>query len=224
MTINSGRFTNMSIDLTGQKFNRLLAVRIQIKTHTYNGRECKKAYWECLCDCGKTVLVRSDSLKKGTTKSCGCFNSDRVTTHGRTRDVNGRRTPEFRAWQMLKQRCYNRGSCSYQNYGGRGIAVCSRWLESFENFFADMGLRPSSKHSIERKDNNGPYAPGNCYWATDREQMNNRRNTPMLTLNGVTKSLSYWADELNLSIPLIWNRLRRGWSHADALGPIRGRQ
>jgi hypothetical protein len=128
-------------------------------------------------------------------------------------------SPEYRAWVNARRRCYDRSYEGYHRYGGRGIIVCKRWLGSngFKNFFIDMGLRPSSKHSLERKNNNKNYSPKNCVWATAKEQGRNRCNNVTLTVRGESKTMSAWAEEKGLPRTLISLRLSRGKSHEEAV-------
>lgn len=124
---------------------------------------------------------------------------------------------EYRAWCHMKTRCSLPSVDRFPLYGGRGIRVCDRWLESFSNFLADMGPRPSSRHSIEREDVDGNYEPSNCRWATRVEQARNKSNNRLLTHNGVTRCLTEWALVAGMSPTRVLARLNRGWSVADAL-------
>jgi hypothetical protein len=119
----------------------------------------------------------------------------------------------------MKARCYSPGSISFKNYGARGITVCERWLgeDGFSHFFADMGIAPENKQ-IERNNNSGNYEPGNCSWATAKEQANNRRSNRLITSNGITKTLKQWAEETHLSRNTIERRIDvYGWAVKDAL-------
>lgn len=186
------------IDLTQRRFGRLVAL-------TCN-RSSQPRKWLCQCDCGTTCLVQGVALRSGHTRSCGCWKRDaltvRATTHGRNR------TPEHRAWKGLIQRCTNPNVVGYQYYGGRGIAVCDRWRHDFSAFFVDMGEKPTPKHTIERKDNNGPYSPDNCIWATRSQQANNKRRTTYITWDGRSQSMGQWAHELGLHHETLRYRLR----------------
>lgn len=121
-------------------------------------------------------------------------------------------TKEYRAWSGIKIRCYRPKSIGYKYWGGRGILVCDRWLHSYENFLADMGLAPSEKHTLDRINNDGNYEPGNCRWATRKEQIHNRRCSRKLSINGETKTLLQWALLYNVDYNKVWRRYMRGWT------------
>ena len=155
------------LDLAGLRFGRLLVIRMDhINKH-------QQSMWLCRCDCGNKIVTSGSTLKGGRSKSCGCWKADvareQETSHGLSR------SPEYRTYYYMKQRCYNPKNTHYHLYGGRGIKICQRWLRSFERFYADMGPRPSPKHSIDRINYDGDYAPDNCRWATIEEQYANRR-------------------------------------------------
>jgi len=163
--------------------------------------------WLSRCGCGVVKTVRSDKLRNGTSTSCGCLRKNRLT-HG----LSG--TPEHMAWRSMRYRCENPNNESYKDYGERGITVCERW-SSFDNFFEDMGPRPSSKHSIEREDVNGNYDPDNCVWATITEQNRNTRKTCFVTYNGEIYKLVELAEEIEISPRTLRKRCVRG-SHGMA--------
>ena len=150
-----------AIDLTGQRFGRLIAVE---PTEERISHRC--VVWRCLCDCGRECFVSSLNLRQGHTKSCGCFALDVRTSHGRAA------TGEYKSWHGMIDRCENSKHPKFARYGGRGIFACKRW-HVFENFFKDMGPRPKGT-SIDRINNDGNYEPGNCKWSTPTEQNNNR--------------------------------------------------
>ena len=198
-------------------FSRLYVVE-RIGTIGHN------VYWRCQCTCGKEVHTTAASLFAGTTKSCRCLNEEetliRSTKHQHNR--RGRMTPEYRAWSHLKSRCLNPNDKAYKFYGKRGITVCARWCDAFEVFLADMGMRPSREHSIDRIDVNGSYEPSNCRWSTRVEQANNRRNNIVLSYNDETLPLLDWATKIGVKYPTLLGRFHAGWSSNDILTkPVR---
>lgn len=178
----------------------------------------------CTCVCGSSRTVALDSLRKGTSTSCGCMahSKRRATTetHGHTK---GRKfTKLYRCWLSMKARCNCSATESYENYGGRGIRVCDSWNSSFEAFASDMGNPPSDLHSIDRLDVDGPYEPNNCRWSTPLEQANNKRNSRKLLINGRSLTLSQWGREVGVDPETIAARLGRGLPEVDAVyAPIR---
>lgn len=172
------------------------------------------------CDCGVTKTVRTGDLKHGYATSCGCEQRRLLGIASRERQLRhgqSGRTDEYVCWTSMKQRCNNPNAQGYENYGGRGISVCERWNDSFEQFFADMGTKPTKRHSIERIDVNGNYEPSNCKWANHTEQSNNRKSNVVLTIDGVSRTAVEWARHAGIPDHLIYLRLRAGWSHKQCV-------
>lgn len=180
--------------------------------------------WLCRCQCGKEKIIKGSSLRSGATQSCGCLR-DQIArtihvTHGHRRHTQKNAT--YTTWISMIQRCTNPNAMGWENYGGRGIKVCDRWLNSFEDFLADVGERPSTSHSIDRfPDNNKGYEPNNVRWATRKEQMNNRRNCRYLTHNGKTQTIQQWRRELGLGRGVIDGRLKAGRPIHEVLAQTR---
>lgn len=159
-------------NLEGQRFGNLLVLFYAGNPRFQSG--LAHTAWWCQCSCGTEVIVPTGRLTNGDAKSCGCNKNQYKPTHGMAR--HGGRAPEHLAWSHMKDRCTNPNSQAWKDYGGRGIRVCEKWINSFEEFFACVGPRPSPKHSIDRWPNNdGHYEPGNVRWATKKEQLANRR-------------------------------------------------
>ena len=156
------------VDLTGKHYGRLTVLG---RSHG------APSTWDCRCECGSLVIVRGGNLHSGSTKSCGCLRRDHAKQlkikHGHA-PKRGRPSREYRSWQAMKRRCFVSDNDNYRYYGGRGITVCERWKNSFENFMADMGPRPK-RRTLDRIDSDGNYEPGNCRWATGSEQRLNQR-------------------------------------------------
>ena len=196
------------INLSGQKFGRWTVLEFSDITKN-------KYYWNCICDCGSVKRVASSSLKSEGTKSCGCWKKERQLKHGQAKF--GLTTKIYKTWRDMKDRCNNPNNTAYKNYGGRGIKVCVRWLESFENFYADVGDCPLGM-SLDRKDNNGDYTPKNWRWATSRGQNNNRRDNHWVPFRGERKTIAQWERDLGMSKDTLKSRLNKyGWSIERAL-------
>jgi hypothetical protein len=128
----------------------------------------------------------------------------------------GRHHPLYGLWKRMRQRCRDKNCPEYHRYGGRGITVDPRW-DNFANFLADMGLRPTPRHQVERKDNDGPYSPDNCVWATRKMQSRNTRANHLVTFQGKTQTVVDWAEELGIGRFTLFKRLHRGWPVEKAL-------
>ena len=201
------------MDLTDQRFSKLIVISRAVN-NTRNTR------WNCKCDCGRKCVVTACNLRNGHTKSCGCV---RALTMGNTFRTHGRtESQSYRTWCGIKARCYKPSASNYYLYGARGVTVCDRWLQSFENFYADMGDPPTKKHSIDRKDNSLGYSPDNCKWSTQIEQANNKGTNVIVTFNGKTQTLAEWARELNLTRSALAYRLKT-WPSTERifLTPLR---
>ena len=168
-------------------------------------------YWECVCDCGKTVVVRGQSLRDGNTKSCGC--------QGKGYEFHGEsKTDLYDVWTAIKQRCFNKKSTAYQWYGKRGITVCEEWESSYESF-RDWSLRNGYIHglTIDRIDSNGNYCPENCRWVTRRDQARNKRSSVKVTYKGITMNAADWADKIGMKRRTFHGRIEKGWSAEKAI-------
>jgi hypothetical protein len=194
----------------GQRYGRLIA-RDFVRRDSRGNQ-----YWSFQCDCGGEIVTQAGNARREHTKSCGCLAHEKRTIHG----MYG--SPEYWVWRGMLRRCQDRGEPAFGRYGARGIKVCESW-QSFASFYADMGPRPSPKHSIDRHpDQNGDYRKDNCRWATQREQMRNCSSNHIVEYRGQRMSLIEACEISGLSERAVRNRIRRGWPVALALSaPIK---
>ncbi len=195
------------LDLKGKTFNRLAVI-------SYAYSKNNRSYWNCICKCVSRTkcVVQGKLLRNNDTGSCGCLRRElpNRTTHGKTK------TSIYHIWISMKARCNNKMYIDYKNYGGRGISVCDRWLHSFENFYEDMGPKPTNKHTIDRINNNGNYEPRNCRWITRLDQANNKRSNIIITYKNKTQSLAHWCRELGLKYSTTYVKLLKQKSVKEA--------
>lgn len=155
------------IDLSGQRFGRLTVI-------CRAGRDKNHLLlWKCRCDCGNTIITRGQDLRRRKSQSCGCLKIESLVNRSQKHGMTGKRP--YRIWKNMKTRCLNPNSPSYPDYGGRGIKICKRWRENFENFWADMGSTYQDNLEIDRINHDGNYCPENCRWASDKIQNRNTR-------------------------------------------------
>lgn len=199
--------------LVGKQFDRLFVIAELGMIHG-NQRQ-----FLCVCDCAQQTIVSLKGLRTRHTRSCGCLHPDVISAaagsynrrHGKVKSA------EYKVHQGMLNRCYNPNVEGYPNYGGRGIEVCERW-RNFRNFIADMGPRPSAKHSLDRyPDQNGHYEPGNVRWATSAQQARNLRTNVKITAFGLTKTLPEWTDEYPIGRTTLRRRILTGWTPELAL-------
>lgn len=200
-----------ALDLVGQRFGRL-TVTEELPKRTYGSQAVR--FWRCKCDCDGSIDVSTGNLRSTNTNSCGCGKTG--TKYIKVRCHH----PLFQIWSTMLKRCYNAKSASFPQYGGRGIRVCDRWRgeDGFWNFVTDIGPRPGLGYSVDRKDNDGPYSPENCRWATPSQQGNNNRRTRWITAFGQTKTMQQWAEECGVRGSLLKQRMDRdGLTPEDAI-------
>ena len=193
--------SNINQIFAGQVFGHLIVVE-----YVGSATNDKSRLFNCKCECGKEIIIKSHELKNGKRTSCGCKNTYGAK-HGQT---IGGVTKEYRAWCHMKERCTNEMNHAYKDYGGRGIRVCGRWLLSFADFLEDVGQAPSKNHTLERIDVNGHYEPGNIKWATWREQHANRRNNVWAEGFGKKLILAEWGRYLGLHEETVRTHLKNG--------------
>lgn len=207
-------------DRTNERVGRLTILRLDRMEK--RGR-IWKSFWCCRCDCGTECVLPGANFSSGNTKSCGCLRREAGLTknlrHGRSY------TRAYNIWQLLIRRCTDPNNESFADYGGRGITICNRWLECFENFYADMGDPPTGRHSIDREDNNGGYSKGNCRWATAKQQSRNSRRNVHVEYQGHRRCISEWAEVLGLKMHTLYARLfvYRWDVHRSFTTPVRKR-
>jgi hypothetical protein len=198
-------------NLVGREFGYLTVVR-------YAGCDkTKRSIWECRCKCGNTLDVHASNLKTGHTQSCGCFRVETAGDHCRKHGRAHAGDRAYQAWCSMRNRCNNPNGQDYPDYGGRGITICDRWQESFNNFLADMGQPPDGMSLDRFPDVNGNYEPANCRWATPSQQGRNKRNNRRITFNGKTQTLVEWGEETGHGMKRLAARLKLGWTVERAL-------
>lgn len=207
--IRSGKNGFRFIDLTGQRFGKLVAIK------PVGQAKGKQYLWECICDCGNTSVAIGSNLIRGNTKACGCV---RLTEIGdRTRKHGMSKTRIFNIWAGMRKRCLNPKCKAYKNYGGRGIKIDPRW-DSFENFYEDVHESYADNLSLDRyPDINGDYGPSNFRWATQKTQNNNRRTNVHVELDGESKTLAEWSNISGVHPTVIKYRLKNNWSVREAI-------
>lgn len=198
------------IDLTGNRYGRLLVIE---RADNLNGH----VRWRCKCDCGNECVVHGTSLKSGNTTSCGCYrieNAKRLYSSVRQNDKR-----LYSVWNAIKQRCTNKKSRSYPNYGGRGIKMDKEWADNYESFY-NWAMRSGYKKDlqIDRIDYDGDYCESNCRFVDKVTQANNKRNVKLYTIDGVTKSLPQWCREYGQKYSVVRQRVYKlGWPIEQAL-------
>ena len=193
------------VDLHGHRFGRLVVLE---RAGTAKGGS---AIWRCLCDCGKFSKVNGNSLRSGSTLSCGCLGAERRFCASYKHGSIGTRL--YRIWSGMIERCHNPNNRNYKNYGSRGIIVCNEWrldFTAFQTWALANGYQDDL--TIDRKENDGPYSPQNCRWISLKEQQNHKRDNRLLTFNGETHNITEWAKITGINRGTISSRLDLGWS------------
>jgi hypothetical protein len=196
-------------DRIGEIWNNLTIIKFDKAVPKKQGGY--RHFWICRCICGTTKSIVYGNLQSNSVKSCGCLKSKLIsnknTLHGHAK--NNKVSTEFKTWSSMIFRCYNSNCNNYKYYGGRGIQVCDRWKNSFENFLEDMGLKPSKSYSIDRIDNNGNYELSNCKWSTKLEQSNNQSsNRIIIDITGKEySSISVAAKSINMKQSTLYYQL-----------------
>lgn len=201
------------IPLVGRRFGYLTVLKREGAIPRPHGkRSSSQPTWRCRCICGQEIVVRGDHLRAGRKKSCS------LNGHFFARDINAVSTMERQSWNNMLQRCYNPKSNSYKYYGAKRVRVCRQWKNNFQQFLADMGPRPSAKHSLDRyPDPHGNYEPTNCRWATKRQQALNKRDTVKVLWKGEMMPLAEFAALIGVNARMISKRIERGWDIEHAM-------
>lgn len=196
----------MREDLIGRKYGRLTVVELD------KARSKRKSYWVCQCECGSTKTVRSDSLKAGAIRSCGCLHNEQAAINVSVNHSHKMsKTRLYHTWQGMKKRCNSPDDASYPRYGGRGITVCKEWESSFESFMEwALNNGYADNLTIDRVDNNGNYGPSNCRWTEPKSQARNRRSNIKVRYNGKVMTLIELSEATGLSYSLLSARYDRG--------------
>lgn len=218
------------IDMTGKKIGRLFVLK---RADNRISSLKNITYWICKCDCGNIIETQGKALRANIengcygTRSCGCLAREKASKtatlilskyRGNTFKTHGKsKSPEYTTWSCIKSRCLNKKNQAYKWYGARGIIICEEWKKSFEQFYKDMGPRPSKLYSIDRIDNNKGYYKENCRWVTRDIQQSNKRSNHMITYKGITKNLQFWANLYNIKFNTIISKLNRGFKIEDIL-------
>lgn len=207
-----GCMQNKFVDLTNQKFGRLTVTSCagyDNKGHSYK--------WNCICECGKSVVVLGSSLKAKRTVSCGCYSSEQKSIRSKTHGV-GNENRLYRIWSGMKTRCYSQADHNYKRYGARGITMDENWRNDFVAF-REWALQNGYKDdlSIDRIDNDGPYSPQNCRWSSKKDQNNNRRTNTYITYKGETRTVSEWAEITGIKKATLAQRKRNGWTDEECI-------
>lgn len=206
------------IDLTGERFGRLVVIE-QVENDKHGNRR-----WLCKCNCGREKIIRGSHLRQGYTQSCGCLSKEKTIISNKLRIKHGhcvdQPSKKYEVWHGIIGRCINPNHQCYNDYGGRGITVCKRWLK-FENFDEDMPGWKSGLQ-IDRIDNDKGYCEENCRWATRKQQARNRRSNHLESYNGEIKTLTEWAEEYRIDRRTLLGRIKRGQTIEEALTtPVR---
>lgn len=200
------------VDMIGRRFRRWTVVADAGK-RTNSGA----IVYLCKCDCGNEKIVSGTILRSGQSTSCGCYNHDVITKFGNA----VYKEKLYHIWHSMIQRCYNKNDKAFHNYGGRGITVCEDWKSSYQSF-KTWALENGYKRGlwIDRSDNNGPYSPANCSFQTPKRQQRNKRTNVMVTIDGITRCMSDWADDAGISLSTIKRRIELNWNGKDLLKPV----